>query len=156
MALYRSMSLKESLMTVVPSRYLNNSAFSAIFQTQYINLTTFRKSGAPVPTPVWFAAHENTLYIETGAESGKVKRIRRNPRVMLAPCTASGKITGATVEGRARVISDVGETYIARGALHRKYGLQRQLFYTVSTIIGYLRPQAHEEHGYLAIELVEP
>ncbi len=142
-------------MTVVPSRYLTNPVFTAIFQAQYINLTTFRKSGAPVPTPVWFAAHENTLYIETGAESGKVKRIRRNPRVMLAPCTSAGKITGAVVEGHARVITDVGETYVARGALHRKYGVQRQLFQAVSTIIGYVRPQAKEEHGFIAIELVE-
>ena len=142
-------------MTTVPTRYLTNPTFTAIFQAHYINLTTFRKSGAPVPTPVWFAAHENTLYVETGAQSGKAKRIRRNPRVMLAPCTNSGKITGATVEGRARMITDVNEMYVARGALHRKYGLQRQLIYAATTIFGYLRPQAKEEQGFIAIELVE-
>jgi uncharacterized protein len=142
-------------MTVVPSRYLTNPTFTAVFQAQYINLTTFRKSGAPVPTPVWFAAHENTLYVETKKRTGKVKRIRRNGRVMLAPCTAGGKITGATVEGKARIVTDVAETYVARGALHRKYGILRQLARAILAISGYLRPQADEEDSYIAIELVE-
>ena len=55
-----------------------------------INLTTFRKSGNEVPTPVWFVVLEGKLYVRTEASSGKVKRIRNNGRVEPAPSTVRG------------------------------------------------------------------
>src|SRR5215470_15122623 len=58
------------------------------FQGQkYLSLTSFRKSGVPVRTPVWFAEAEGKLYLFTNPKSGKAKRIRNNPRVLIAPCT---------------------------------------------------------------------
>ena len=65
------------------------------FQGQkYLSLTSFRKSGVPVRTPVWFAEAEGKLYLFTNPKSGKAKRIRNNPRVLIAPCTMRGKVTG--------------------------------------------------------------
>jgi uncharacterized protein len=89
---------------------------------QYASLVTFRKSGEGVPTPVWFAQEGNKLYVVTLANAGKAKRIRNNPKVTLAPCTASGKVTGSSIEATARVLSDA-EGEHANKVLEKKYGL---------------------------------
>src|SRR6266550_4834975 len=105
--------------------------FDPLASAQYASLTTFRKNGAAVPTPMWFAIYEPTgiIYIETDATAGKVKRIRHTQRVTLAQCTASGKVTGEVIEGQARIVTDTEEIFVAKGALHRKYGFQRQAIY---------------------------
>lgn len=94
---------------------------------QYINLTTFRKSGEGVGTPVWFAVEDGKLYVGTPADSGKVKRIRNNPKVQLAPCTASGRALGPSIEARARILP-ADEEAAANHALNRKYGVRRRVF----------------------------
>ncbi len=71
---------------------------------KYICLTTFRKSGVGVATPVWFAERDGKLYVKTRIESGKSKRIRNNPSVRVAPCTIRGKIIGPEFAGRARIL----------------------------------------------------
>jgi uncharacterized protein len=81
-----------------------------------VNLTTFRKSGEPVVTPVWYVVFDGKLYLRTGANSGKVKRIRNDPRVQLAPSTVRGKQVGPTSEGRAGVLGS-GEEELSQKAL---------------------------------------
>src|SRR5579863_7484438 len=71
---------------------------------KYIQLSTFRKNGTPVPTPVWFAEDNDKLYIKTRADSAKVKRIRNNPHVRIAPCTIRGKVTGPEFSASARIL----------------------------------------------------
>lgn len=93
----------------------------------YANLTTFRKNGQAVPTPIWFAQENGKLYIYTGAETGKVKRIRNNPQVQLAPSTRIGKPLGPTVDAVARILPPEEETTPQR-ALNQKYGWQKRLF----------------------------
>jgi hypothetical protein len=66
----------------------------AIHGQRYISLATFRKSGVPVYTPIWFAENAGKLYFMTNMKLGKCKRIRNNPQVKIAPCTIRGKITG--------------------------------------------------------------
>jgi PPOX class probable F420-dependent enzyme len=132
------------------------SAFNVLHDEAFINLTTFRKNGDAVATPVWFAQdmESGVLYIETGGNSGKVKRIRHTPRVTIAPCTARGTTTGDVTEGNARVVTDTAETFRARGALHRKYGLQRQLVYLVFELVSLIRRNTRDKDAYLAIELL--
>jgi uncharacterized protein len=89
---------------------------------QYASLVTFRKNGQGVPTPVWFAQEGSKLYIVTMGNAGKVKRIRNNPKVTLAPCTASGKVTGSSIEAIARVLPDAEGDH-ANKVLEKKYGL---------------------------------
>lgn len=69
-----------------------------------IALTTFRRSGAAVATPVWYLVLDGKLYVRTQAGAGKVKRIRHTPRVQLAPSTFRGRPLGPPVEGRARIL----------------------------------------------------
>ena len=70
------------------------TTFDQLTQQQYINLETFRKSGVGVKTPVWFVQEGETLFVRTVANSGKVKRIRNNTHVNIAPCKADGALLG--------------------------------------------------------------
>jgi hypothetical protein len=92
-----------------------------------MNLTTFRKNGAAVPTPVWFAEEKGKLYVVTGRNLGKVKRIRNNPRVLVEPCDRMGKTLGPFVEAEARILPDE-ESQRADELLTRKYTWQKRLF----------------------------
>ena len=93
---------------------------------QYLSLTTFRRSGAPVPTPVWVTERDEHLYVITSLESGKVKRLRHTARVLLAPCDVRGRITGPQVEGSARLLDEDG-TAMVRTLVNEKYGLLGRL-----------------------------
>ena len=78
------------------------SPFAALVGAQFLVLTTFRQNGEAVPTTVWFAERDGKLYITTGAEAGKLKRIRSTPRVTLAPSDRVGVVTDAAVTAMAR------------------------------------------------------
>ncbi len=105
-----------------------NKYFSNLDGHQYMSLTTFRKDGTPVPTPVWFVAHDGLLYMTTQAQSGKVKRIRNNGKVTVAPCKANGEVLGAAVEARARLIDSPQMAERAHQMLKAKYKLVWTLF----------------------------
>ncbi|MEK6301884.1 MAG: PPOX class F420-dependent oxidoreductase [Acidobacteriota bacterium] len=105
---------------------MTSSALSQFANEQYLNLETYRKNGAPVLTPVWFAEENGVFYIYSLAEAGKVKRIRNNTRVRVAPCDMRGKLKGDWVEGRARIL-DAGEAAHAHELLDKKYGLMKKI-----------------------------
>ena len=69
--------------------------------TKNLLLTTFRKDGTPVATPVWFVIHDGELHTTTLENAGKVKRIRNNPRVTVAACTVRGTPIGPTFAAHA-------------------------------------------------------
>ena len=93
---------------------------------KYLNVETFRKNGAGVATPVWFAENEGLLYIYSLSNAGKVNRIRNNPRVRVMPCDVRGKPKGEWVEGRARILDAAGAEHAHR-LLDKKYGLVKKL-----------------------------
>lgn len=101
-----------------------NEIPSAIHDQKYISLTTFRKTGVAVPTPVWFAESDGHLYVMTRSDMGKTKRIRNNPRVQIAPCTMRGKVTGPEFAATARILPPQ-EHAKARQSLNRKYWMAR-------------------------------
>jgi PPOX class probable F420-dependent enzyme len=109
--------------------------FETLRKHQFISLTTFRKNGVGVPTPVWFALVDGKLFGTTQAQTGKVKRIRNNPRVSVAPSTARGEVLGEAVEGIARVL-DPSEFKHAEDALKKKYGVQYFLISTMAKLRG--------------------
>ena len=91
---------------------------------KYICLITFRRTGDPVSTPLWFAEKDDKLYVKTRRDSGKCKRIRNNPRVRVAPCTISGKVTGPEFEAYARILPEENSVG-ARSVIEKKYWLAR-------------------------------
>ena len=103
------------------------SAFSELKNQQYILLKTFRKNGEAVATPVWFAQEGEQLYITTDGNAGKVKRIRNNGKVLLAPCDARGNVRGSEVAGQAREVSQSDHPH-ANKILAAKFGLLYQIF----------------------------
>jgi uncharacterized protein len=90
-------------------------------------LVTYRRDGTPVPTPVWAAEAGGRLYVRTERTAGKVKRLRNDPRLLVAPCTVRGKPLGAPFEATARVLPGVEEE-VAERALATRYGLGRAIF----------------------------
>ncbi|MFC5142637.1 PPOX class F420-dependent oxidoreductase [Actinomycetospora rhizophila] len=99
---------------------------TALGDEEFVSLTTFRRSGEPVPTAVWAARDGDSLVVITSATSGKVKRIRRDPRIVLRPCDQRGTVTpGApTAEGRAEIVADAAAQEGPRRALAAKYGVR--------------------------------
>jgi uncharacterized protein len=96
----------------------------AIHGQKYISLTTFRKNGNPVPTPVWFGEEGDRLYVMTASRLGKYKRIRNNPQVRVAPCTIRGQVTGPQLFALARILPPE-EHKQARQTINRKYWMAR-------------------------------
>ena len=119
----------------------------APFRNQkYLNLETFTRNGRGVKTPVWFVLRENgAFYVYTEAESWKVKRIRRNPSVRLAPCDMRGNVTGAWQTATARIINGEEEQEANR-LLDRKYFLKK--------IFNLLTKLNRHKRAMLKIELI--
>lgn len=105
------------------------SVFPELQGHQYINLTTFRKSGQGVPTPVWFASDGEQLFIVTQQDSGKAKRIRNNPQVTLTPSDGRGQVKpdAPTLSGTATVLPMEPQGPGDR-ALRAKYGWMYRAF----------------------------
>lgn len=89
---------------------------------KYLSLTTFRKSGEAVATPVWVVRDGAHLYVVTDANSGKVKRLRNNSEVLLAPCDVRGNLTGEEVTGTAEILGE-DDTAKVRRLINSRYGL---------------------------------
>jgi hypothetical protein len=102
-------------------------ADAALGNARNISLVTFRKDGRAVATPVWPVALDGKLYVNTDARSWKVRRLRRSPRVRVAPCTMRGTVTAAYLEGTGRVLDDPALAARVNGALRFKYGWQTAL-----------------------------
>jgi uncharacterized protein len=107
------------------------SDFSHLRREKYIDLVTYRKSGVPVHTPVWFAEEAGKLYVMTRSDSGKAKRLRNNPHVEVAPSTIRGKVTGPAVAGVAAVFHDPEH---ARRLIRKKYLLARLPIWSKSNV----------------------
>ena len=92
-------------------------------------LTTFRRGGEAVGTPLSIVVTGGKAYFVTAGDSGKAKRLAHTDRVTLAPCTLSGKVTGETVEGRARKLPPGERRQTAKGLLKPT----RSLFWSLVT-----------------------
>jgi uncharacterized protein len=87
---------------------------------KYLSLTSFRRDGTGVATPVWFVEADGRLLVETDAGSYKVRRIRRNPRVTIAPCSATGRLRGTPIPAWAELLPDA-EVARMEQLMARKY-----------------------------------
>lgn len=105
-----------------------SNALKQFEKQQYLNIETFRKNGQGVRTPVWFAQDGNALHIWTQADSGKVKRIRRNCKVRINPSTASGETLGEWTDVNARILEDAQEVNQTARLFKQKYGSMFDLF----------------------------
>lgn len=93
---------------------------------KYISVETYRKTGDPVRTPVWFVEENGELFFRTDSDTGKMKRLRNNSHVRIATCDIRGKVTGEWVEGEARKVDDETSTHIF-DLLRKKYGIMYRM-----------------------------
>lgn len=94
---------------------------------KYLSLTTYKKDGSAVATPVWVARDGDRLVVLTDASSGKAKRLRNNDHVQLAPCDMRGTITGPGCPGRATLVGEADTAHIT-ALIKRKYGFAYRAF----------------------------
>lgn len=112
-------------------------ALLALADERFVSLTTFRRSGEAVSTPVWIGADGDHLVVYTPAGSGKVKRLRHTARVELRPCDRRGRVAdGApTVAGTATIHDDAAAVERVRVLMAGKYRLEFRIFMAVEAVV---------------------
>jgi len=100
--------------------------FASLSPYEFVLLTTFRKSGIGVPTAMWFAHEQGKLYMVTDRNAGKIKRIRNNGRVLLAPCDLMGNLLGPQIEACARELPVTQHAH-ADALLAQKYSEEYEM-----------------------------
>ena len=119
---------------------------SALDDAKYVALTTFRRNGDAVVSPVWTVRHGDGWACTTGSDSGKVKRLRHTSRVELAPCDMRGNVAddAPRFAGTGRVVTDPAEYAQVRKAVAKKYGLMSALLTVWSKVAGLFGSKAAE------------
>jgi len=115
---------------------------AALDRHRYMSLATFRRSGAEVRTPVWFAAVDGKIYLFTAGESGKVKRLRHSSRARVTPSDMRGRVRGEWWEVAARLVTEPRVVDRAHTALRAKYGWQMWLADLSSRLTGRMERRA--------------
>ena len=113
----------------------------ALADRRFVSLTTFRRSGAPVSTPVWVGRHGEGLVVLTPAGSGKVKRLRHDPRVELRPCGRFGAVEDGVepVPGAAEVREAHTDVAQARATIRRAYPVESRIVLGIERLVERLR-----------------
>ena len=93
----------------------------ALFPGRYLSVTSFKRDGTGVATPVWFVPDGSRLFALTDLRSAKVRRVRRNPRVLVASCRPDGKLRREPVEARVEVLTATADLERAHRLLVERY-----------------------------------
>jgi PPOX class probable F420-dependent enzyme len=118
---------------------------------KYLSITSYRRDGSGVSTPVWFATEGDRLLVMTAATSGKIKRIRRNPYVTVAPCSARGKIESRRMPAHAVVLPS-SQVDQAKRLIARKYRFDLLFVRPIRAIQALFHPERrHEATAIIAI-----
>jgi uncharacterized protein len=126
--------------------------FERLGREQFISLTTFRRTGEPVSTPVWVAPDGVALLVTTQLSTGKVKRLRHTSRVELRPCSRLGKVAAGVqpVGGIAEIRTDEQSIRELNEAMVSKYGLMFRLVLLAERVIRRGGP------GRIVLRITEP
>ena len=124
-----------------------------LIEGKYLSLTSFRRDGSAVATPVWFVAENGHLLVETDADSYKVKRIRRDAHVRIAACDARGRLRGEPVDAEARILPN-SERERVEQLLAGKYRIDRFTVYPLYRLVTRLRGGgSRTNEGPVALEI---
>jgi PPOX class probable F420-dependent enzyme len=93
----------------------------ALFPGRYLSVTSFKRDGSGVATPVWFVSDGRRLFALTDLHSAKVRRIRRSPRVLVAPCGPSGKLRGEPIPAHVEVLTATADLERVQKLLMQRY-----------------------------------
>jgi uncharacterized protein len=125
----------------------------ALAESRFVSLTTFRRSGAAVSTPVWVGRDGGSLVVLTPVGSGKVKRLRHDPRVEIRPCGRFGKVPDGAepVAGTAELREDPADVERARSTIRRTYPLESRLVLGMERLVERFRGRPRTERLALLI-----
>ena len=120
---------------------------------RFLSLTTFRRSGEPVSTPVWVGRDGEKLVVLTPAGSGKVRRLRHDPRVEIRPCGRFGRVADGVepVAGTAEVRERPADVVRARETIRRAYPIESRLVLGIERLVERLRGRPRTERLALLI-----
>ena len=125
---------------------------SNLDDARYFSLATFRKSGAVVATPVWFAEgnEPGAYYVFSAGEAGKVKRLRAGDQARVARCDARGKLLGDWCPARAELLVAPADIAAALAALHRKYGWLMRMTDILARLSG-----RFDKRAYIKVQVID-
>ena len=127
------------------------------FPGKYLSLTSYKRDGTGVSTPVWFVIDDGRLLVMTDPESFKAKRIRRNPDVTIAPCTAARRLRRDPVAGRAELLPDSERARLDQLMAHKYSWLARVTLFRIDQLLQRLKgKRAGAPTAVLAITPVQP
>jgi uncharacterized protein len=111
---------------------------------RFVSLTTFRRSGAPVATPVWVGRDGESLVVLTPAGSGKVKRLRHDSRVELRPCGRFGAVADGVepMSAVAEVRDADADVVRARATIRAAYPIESRVVLGIERLVERLRGRA--------------
>jgi hypothetical protein len=118
------------------------SDFSRFRKEEFLSLETYRKNGQTIKSPMWFAQDNDALYLWTMADTSKVKRIRNNPNVNIAPCKRMGAVTGEWMTAHATIDDSPIVVAQVEAMLLKKIGL----FFRIFRFIDAIRDRQHNSH----------
>jgi PPOX class probable F420-dependent enzyme len=120
---------------------------AALFPGRYLSVTSFKADGTGVATPVWFVSDGERLFALTDLQSAKIRRLRRNPRALVASCRADGKVRGEPVPAHADVLTTKSELERVRELLIERYPISYRLVMLVYRLGRRLRGRASVAEG---------
>ncbi len=135
-----------------PTEPTNPTSYEWLQHHEYVSLTTFKKSGERVATPVWFATAGGKIYLYSELHAGKMKRARNNPRIEVAPCTFRGAVRGPSVAGTAAELG-ADQAKFVHDLLNRKYTWKKRLIELGTLIPHKLKLRSATSDGFLEITL---
>jgi PPOX class probable F420-dependent enzyme len=118
-----------------------------LFPGRYLSVTSFKRDGTGVATPVWFVSDGTRLFALTDLQSAKVRRIRRNPRVLIASCRPGGKLRREPVPARVEVLTGTPELERVQELLIERYKLSYRFVMLIYRLGRRLRGQRSVADG---------
>ena len=125
----------------------------ALFPGRYLSVTSFKRDGTGVATPVWFVSDGSRLFAFTDLHSPKVRRIRRNPRVLVASCRVNGKLRSEPVSAHAEVLTAVAELERVQKLLLARYKISYRIVMLFYRLGRRLRGKQSVDGAALAITI---
>jgi PPOX class probable F420-dependent enzyme len=123
---------------------------AALDDEKYLSLTTFRRDGTPVATPVWFVVEDGRVLVWTSAASWKAKRLRRDPRVRIAACDMRGAVHGPSLDATAILLPERAGVHVER-LLRRKYPVARRLLAWWASLVRMVARRPRNTPAYVEI-----
>jgi uncharacterized protein len=125
-------------------------------RARYILLTTFKRDGSAVSSPVWITGSAGTYTFTTGERAWKTRRLRADPRVRVQACSVRGRVRPGSIEyaGSGEILTDAAAVAQTEHALAAKYGWQFRATKVVDRIHGAFGRA--DPQSVVAIRLVLP